>query len=538
MKKCTKMLLLACLMVTLVASALPAGVLAADSQGDWMTPFDEPVTITIANELHDNAVFPEGDDIENNIWIRAFEEKFNVIVETEWISDDWSNYQTKMNLAIASQSLPDIFYVSASQFKQLQEANAIMDISDIYNQYASDNLREVMDSQQDIMETVLVDGKMYGLPHLHYGYLDKPNYIWLRKDWMEDGGHSAPETLDELEAILTNFVEVYGGYGMAVDQTLDYLLTMSPSFGAYHDIWVEAEDGTIQYSSIQPEMKEALATFARWYEEGLIDPEFATKDYNAMMQGVSDGKTGSQLFPQWWGYAIGPDVIRNNGENAYFEPYRLPSANGVQVSHPVKFPNDRYTVVNANCENPEALMKLTSYFNYIINDALLLGDINAEEMDAYTGNNIMHVTGPFYFMDPRGELTQYIEVQEALKNDGAIDFTNPNSLVKYEGCLKFLKDGDPDGIGFVLQVGADRCGYGLGKEDLETDNYVRSKLWGATPDVLLEYGSTLTDLLKEGFTKIVIGAEPIDYFDTLVENWKTAGGQDATDAVNEMYGSK
>ena len=45
---------------------------------------------------------------------------------------------------------------------------------------------------------------------------------------------------------------------------------------------------------------------------------------------------------------------------------------------------------------------------------------------------------------------------------------------------------------------------------------------------------TLNDLLQEGFTKIIVGQEPIDYFDTLVENWKRAGGEQATKEVNEM----
>ena len=50
--------------------------------------------------------------------------------------------------------------------------------------------------------------------------------------------------------------------------------------------------------------------------------------------------------------------------------------------------------------------------------------------------------------------------------------------------------------------------------------------------------STLNDILTEGFTMIILGNESVDYFDTVVESWKAAGGDVVTAAVNEMYGNK
>ena len=35
-----------------------------------------------------------------------------------------------------------------------------------------------------------------------------------------------------------------------------------------------------------------------------------------------------------------------------------------------------------------------------------------------------------------------------------------------------------------------------------------------------------------------MGEESLDYFDTLVEDWRTAGGAEATQAVNDMYGNQ
>ena len=71
---------------------------------------------------------------------------------------------------------------------------------------------------------------------------------------------------------------------------------------------------------------------------------------------------------------------------------------------------------------------------------------------------------------------------------------------------------------------------------LDSENYVKTGLWGVTPEALASYGTTLDDILTEGFTKIIMGTESIDYFDVIVQNWRAAGGDEATRAVNEAYG--
>ncbi|NLJ41294.1 MAG: extracellular solute-binding protein [Clostridiales bacterium] len=503
-----------------------------DEVVDWWEPYPEPVTITIFNAMATDAIYPDGDDIEHNIWTREYKERFNIDVVTEWVSDD---YATKLNLAISSKSLADMFHVDNAQFAQLKEAGALYDITDVYEDYVSDGMRSLMESDPDVFETAKTDGRLFGTPHLHYGYMSMPNYVWLRKDWMEEGQYEPPETIEELEAIMKDFMAKHGGYGMAIDQTLRYLLYMTPCFGAYHDIWVDGDDGTIQYSSIQPEMKTALETFAQWYKDGILDSEFASKDYNAMIEDVVNGKVGAQPFLNWWGYAVGPDIIRNISDKAYFEPYALPSADGKKVMHPVPFPNSAYSVVNKDCKHPEALIKLLNFKYYIANESVALGDKTVEEVTTYTGNNLDHITRPFYFQNPLDEFNQYVEVQEGLRLGDSYKFNSPTAQLKYNCALDFLERGDPDGIGYVLQVGADRCSYAVGKSDVEEDNFIRSKLWGETPEIVLEYGSTLKDLLVEGFTKIIVGAEPIDYFETIVENWKAAGGDEATAAVNAAY---
>ena len=51
-------------------------------------------------------------------------------------------------------------------------------------------------------------------------------------------------------------------------------------YGAYPNNWiVDEETGDFVYGSVEPEMKQALAYLHELYGKGLIDPEFATKNW-------------------------------------------------------------------------------------------------------------------------------------------------------------------------------------------------------------------------------------------------------------------
>lgn len=43
---------------------------------------------------------------------------------------------------------------------------------------------------------------------------------------------------------------------------------------------------------------------------------------------------------------------------------------------------------------------------------------------------------------------------------------------------------------------------------------------------------------NETFMKIIMNQEPIEAFDTFVENWKAQGGDIITEEVTEFYNSK
>ena len=57
--------------------------------------------------------------------------------------------------------------------------------------------------------------------------------------------------------------------------------------------------------------------------------------------------------------------------------------------------------------------------------------------------------------------------------------------------------------------------------------------WGTT-DTMKKKWANLEALEAESFIKIITGAEPIDYFDTFVENWLSQGGQEIIDEIDAL----
>jgi ABC-type sugar transport system, periplasmic component len=516
---------------TKAAPTTGAGTAAGDT---WETPYPETVTISTVTKEDASAIYPDGDDITSNEWIRQYLSRFNVKLVTDWVSDD---YDTKINLAIANNDLPDVCHVNASQLKQLVEANMLYDMTDVFDKYASDTVKGYMKADPDTFETGKTDGKLYGIPQMHYGFIAQPDFIWLRKDWMEEQKLEAPKTIDDVENICLKFMKAYGGYGMAVDKTLDYLNLLAIAWNAHPDMWIETTDGSIGYGSVQPEMKNALAKYADWYKKGILSADFPNYDFGAMNEAVVSGKVGVQPYYQWWGYNPGADEVKSQGSDAYFEPYAIPSADGQQVKQSIFFENSSYIVVSKKCKNPEAALKLIDFYAYIQNDSLGTADETLGR-DVLMINDLSHVCGAFSINPPLADSKAFDKVYDALKTGDTSKIVESTSSGKYKSCMDWKNNKNPNSLGDYLQMGnGDKCAYAIARTELSDKNsYMLSKLWGAAPESSLKYGTVLDDLLTEGFTKIIIGAEPIDYFDKLVKNWYAAGGTEITKEMNEMYG--
>jgi putative aldouronate transport system substrate-binding protein len=474
-----------------------------------------------------------GDNTSSNQWTRGLKQYLNVNVVTDWVSTQ-ADYTTKLNLAIASGEIPDMFYVNAIQYRQLMEGGLLADLTDYTENNLSDHVKEIMAFDPTVTNSAKVNGRLYAIPRYAYGPIDDFPIMALRHDWMQ--GKTAPKTIAELENLMATFMREHPGtYGTSLNKNLDDMYGMGVAFKAYPSAWLK-KNGRIEYGRIQPEMKPLLQTYADWYRKGYLLRDFMSQDDNAVRQDVVSGRFGVHIFAQWWGYGYGADVVKNLGNEAYSEAYAMPTVDGSKPVFSVPFENDGYLVVNKKFRNPDVGLKCASFVMWVNDEALAQGTMSATEMQSYVFANSegQHTMGCFELANILGEIVNFNQIQNAKKTGNTAGMTG-TALSKYESGRAFDVNQEPDGFGNWFQDYAERSAYMVNLEVINDNRYFPTELMGPNPEEMDAYGSTLNDLLLEGFTQIFIGAQPVSYFDSLVQQWKAAGGDVITDAVNRDY---
>ena len=69
----------------------------------------------------------------------------------------------------------------------------------------------------------------------------------------------------------------------------------------------------------------------------------------------------------------------------------------------------------------------------------------------------------------------------------------------------------------------------------DSDHFVYNQFYGPLGPSYIQRGATLNSMKEEIFAKIIIDEEPLEAFDTFVEDWYRLGGQQVTDDVNEWW---
>lgn len=505
----------------------------AEGSKDDSGRYEETVTLTRAQMTTSVSQWENGDDETNNPWTRLALEQYNIQLEDAWAADG-SQYADKINLSIASQTLPDVFWVNANQFKQVTELGLVADLTDVYEEYASDTLKNIMDSDKEGFESGKVDGRLMGISTQHYGIISQMNCVWIRNDWMEKLNLEAPQTMEDLIEICRQFTKndpdgngVDDTYGLAVDKTLDSLYALMNAYHAYPSIWLTKEDGSIEYGVVQPEVKDALTAFQKLYEEGILNKEFAVADNAKMTEDLVSGKVGVAIFGSSFGYAPGIDVVKNNGVEAIFKPYALPSIDGEPAKLSIDWPVGNYVVVNKNCANPEAAIKMINLYTGITNEG------TAEQYNTFKNNERDWGAIPFQVQNPMMDYNQYVAISKVQDSRDTSSLT-PDQLGKYEHVIDWIDNQDPDSLGQYSQVSAEGS-YGVMKPFVDNEWYVRTAFKGISTDTMVQKMSSLDAMQNETFTKIIMG-EDIAAYDNFVEQWSSLGGADITREMNELYG--
>lgn len=295
------------LILLLLTSALAACVQKSSNEGETTTE-DGKVIINIGRSVGSNPKLPEGDTFEDNAYTRAAEEQLDIDIRNAFEAEG-ADYDRQVALAISSGDLPDMMIVSREELKDLVDNDLIEDLTDVYEDNASDYIKETYASYDNRpLEDATFDGSLMAIPGTES--LAAPQMTWIREDWLEELDLSIDEdgdrliTLDELEEVAKTFIEKDPGdsgnpVGIPFENYLnagDYgsftMNSIAAVFEGQPKRYLIEDDGSITYGSTSKGTKQALELMNNWFEEGIIDPQFGTRSFDDIMALLTNGQTG------------------------------------------------------------------------------------------------------------------------------------------------------------------------------------------------------------------------------------------------------
>lgn len=512
--------------------------------------YEEPVTVEIVQSINPSIPLPEGDSATDNFYTRYIKENMNVDIKVKWQASA-SDYSQKLNLAIASNDLPDILVVGEAEFKKLVKSDLIEDLTPYYETYASDTIKDNIDKTDGkAIDNASVDGKLYGLPNVQ-AEADGYNLMWIRQDWLDELGLEAPTNIEELETVAKAFVDnnmggdnTIGILGPTINNRLynDFLSSsnnmnnMDGIFQAYKSwpgFWVEGDDGQIVYGSTTQETRDALEELQKMYADGILDQELGVrKDAD---EAWKSGKAGILFSPWWFGYNV-KDCLANDPD-AEWKAYAAPLAEDGKWYAKLGGVGGSYCVVRKGYEHPEVAFLLNSYLR---RDEGKFAQETTLDAGYYPGRVVI---------TPIDECSYTVELLREKMNGETVDDYDPvnykimdTDLASLDTCL----NGNYDDFGIenwnLDDVNFGRLysllmGTGAQVDAEESGELVRtySAIYSQT-ETMEKKWANLKKKEDEVFLKIIIGDSDISAFDTFVEEWNAEGGEEITAEVQEAAG--
>lgn len=515
----------------------------APKAADPFAPYSPPIEITTVRSVG-QWKYAEGDTVDNNVWYRAYEKDLGIKLKNIWtVAED--QYDQKLNIAIASQDLPDVLDVNEVNFKKLLDNDMLADLTEVYDGYASTLTKEIMMQDGGAgLGTATFGGKLMAIPETN-SISDNILMLWIRTDWLQNLNLAAPKTLDDVMKIAEAFTKQDPDgngkddtYGLAVSKELyvsanSWLGSVDGIFNACHaapTAWIKDDSGNLVYGGIQPEMKLGLAKVREMFKAGLIDPEFGVKDATKIGDDCNAGKLGMAYGVMWvpgWPLQAGKD----SNPAVAWKPFQIVSADGNLAKPVVGSPVKTWHVVTKSCKNPEAAVKFTNEWvdksygsnadpdNYSISpDGLELFKLCLNRVWPATKN-----------------IDAHLAVVDALKTNDPSKL-DPEQKGYYDKIVSY-NNGDNKNWGTAMIFGPEGS-QSICNAVNKNKDWIFDEFYGAPLPSMQDKKTTLDKMRDETVLRIIMGEAPVDDFDNYVAQWKSLGGDQITADVNAWYKEK
>ena len=559
----------------MLVSAMVAGMLAGcgsdsgSSKGGSSTETGSAAEASSSGETADDADDKSpitfeyfNADGKNGNWdnpvAKAITEATGVTLDVSYPVASQGDAKEDVALMIANDEYPDMIYAKGSA-TDLYQAGALIDMTDLIEKYGP-NIKKMYGAEMEKLKWSQDDPGIYQLSYsgVNQKTLTTGGSCQIQWAALKENDYKYPKTLDEYEKMIKSYLAAHPKTEDGLDMigiTMSasdwhWMITLGNPAGLIADAspdngqWIIDDEYNVHYKHVTDEEKEYFKWLCRMYNEGILDPNFATQTDDDYIAKVASGRVVAITDAEWH-YSQCEATLVADGK-----------VDQTYVGLPVTLREDQVekallyqgtTVgwgigITKSCEDPVRAIK---FLDYLCSDE---------------GQILYHwgIEGENYFLDDNGQ--PYRTDEEVAKAQSDPDYAKNTGIDNYTGFPiygtgSYSEDGFPytpttkesviANYNTAEKEGCEAMGFemltDMFAQPEEFDLLPYSALWAyQQPQELAEKQTILDEIAWPGLVKCVTGTE--DEFDgnweTMVQELTDNGLADAEEAMTEFLATK
>lgn len=501
-------------------------------------------------------------DGKNGNWdnpvAKAITEATGVTLDVSYPVASQGDAKEDVALMIANDEYPDMIYAKGSA-TDLYQAGALIDMTDLIEKYGP-NIKKMYGAELEKLKWSQDDPGIYQLSYAGVNQKTLTTGGSCQIQWaaLKENDYKYPKTLDEYEKMIKSYLAAHPKTEDGLDMigiTMSasdwhWMITLGNPAGLIADAspdngqWIIDDEYNVHYKHVTDEEKEYFKWLCRMYNEGILDPNFATQTDDDYIAKVASGRVVAITDAEWH-YSQCEATLVADGK-----------VDQTYVGLPVTLREDQVekallyqgtTVgwgigITKSCEDPVRAIK---FLDYLCSDK---------------GQILYHwgIEGENYFLDDNGQ--PYRTDEEVAKAQSDPDYAKNTGIDNYTGFPiygtgSYSEDGFPytpttkesviANYNTAEKEGCEAMGFemltDMFAQPEEFDLLPYSALWAyQQPQELAEKQTILDEIAWPGLVKCVTGTE--DEFDgnweSMVQELTDNGLADAEEAMTEFLATK
>lgn len=254
----------------------------------------------------------------------AITEATGVKLKTDYpVSSD----DQKIALMIAEQNFPDMIFAKGDA-SSLIEAGALIDMTDLIEEYGP-NIKKLYGDEFDKLKYSADDPSIYQLSSYAVGGSTYKSSGNAQIQWaaIKENNYEQIKTLEQFEQVIKDYLAAHptnedglSNIGLSLSTSdWHWMITMGNPAGYIAEAapdngqWIIDENYNAIYKFRSEKVKEYFRWLNRMYNEGILDPEFATQTHEDYIAKIASGRVVA-LTDTDWDYQDGEKVLKADGK--------------------------------------------------------------------------------------------------------------------------------------------------------------------------------------------------------------------------------